>query len=58
MCKTCCRDLCYKNGLECVGHKFLLERRQRRSQKMKIEASNGISDVQMDTNNEEMKHIK
>lgn len=58
MCKVCCRDLCYTQDLECVGHKFLLKKRQRRAQTLKIEAMNGISELQVDTNDEEAKPVK
>lgn len=58
MCKTCCRDLCYTKDLECVGHKFLLEKRQRRAQKQKFEATNDISQAQIVINDEEVKTVK
>lgn len=28
LCKICCRDKCYTENVDCVGHKFLIEKRR------------------------------
>lgn len=28
LCKICCRDKCYTENIDCIGHKFLIEKRR------------------------------
>lgn len=33
LCRVCCRDKCYTDELICTGHKFRIERRNRKNHK-------------------------
>lgn len=50
-CRTCCRHLCYNDSLECVGHGFLLSRKNRAKKRKAVE-DQPIGDHIADVKNE------
>lgn len=37
LCRLCCRSKCYANRLQCVGHKFLLDKKRSRAKGLDVE---------------------